>query len=304
MTIRLQRRLGAWVMLPETKLAADLPRSMCRPRRRPCDGAQTVRRVLDLPGGMRIGTIHAFCQSLLRRFPLEAGCRRISAGRGRRDAAAPARGTRGGAGRAPTTWRAAATWRRSPGLASADQFGQPGRPRCNGRRSAGPCAGARPRGAAAALARAVGRGTGRGETAGQRAVAWPARPRCAAPAATIAERGSPQRREGVAAARLAGLGARTRARSLGRTGGASSCTDEGKPRGMGTLVNAKLAKDWPDLADAIAAEQQRILGHRDRRSAAHRGGASRRRWPASPVPLCRRIAGAEGQRRVCSTTTT
>jgi ATP-dependent helicase/nuclease subunit A len=29
-------------------------------------------RVLDLPGGMRIGTIHAFCQSLLRRFPVEA----------------------------------------------------------------------------------------------------------------------------------------------------------------------------------------------------------------------------------------
>ena len=28
--------------------------------------------VLDLPGGMRIETIHAFCQSLLRRFPLEA----------------------------------------------------------------------------------------------------------------------------------------------------------------------------------------------------------------------------------------
>ena len=28
--------------------------------------------MLDLPGGMRISTIHAFCQSLLRRFPLEA----------------------------------------------------------------------------------------------------------------------------------------------------------------------------------------------------------------------------------------
>ena len=28
--------------------------------------------MLDLPGGMRIGTIHAFSQSLLRRFPLEA----------------------------------------------------------------------------------------------------------------------------------------------------------------------------------------------------------------------------------------
>jgi ATP-dependent helicase/nuclease subunit A len=29
-------------------------------------------RVLDTPGGMKIMTIHAFCQSLLRRFPLEA----------------------------------------------------------------------------------------------------------------------------------------------------------------------------------------------------------------------------------------
>ena len=30
-------------------------------------------RVLDTPGGAKIATIHAFCQSLLRRFPLEAG---------------------------------------------------------------------------------------------------------------------------------------------------------------------------------------------------------------------------------------
>ena len=29
--------------------------------------------VLDAPGGMKIQTIHAFCQSLLRRFPMEAG---------------------------------------------------------------------------------------------------------------------------------------------------------------------------------------------------------------------------------------
>ena len=34
---------------------------------------QLFARVLDVPGGMRILTIHAFCQSLLRRFPLEAG---------------------------------------------------------------------------------------------------------------------------------------------------------------------------------------------------------------------------------------
>ena len=36
------------------------------------DARALFAKVLDLPGGMRIGTIHAFCQSLLRRFPLEA----------------------------------------------------------------------------------------------------------------------------------------------------------------------------------------------------------------------------------------
>ena len=30
-------------------------------------------RVLDAPGGIQILTIHAFCQALLKRFPLEAG---------------------------------------------------------------------------------------------------------------------------------------------------------------------------------------------------------------------------------------
>jgi ATP-dependent helicase/nuclease subunit A len=41
------------------------------------DRRRTARRlfarVLDTPGGMKIQTIHAFCQSLLKRFPLEAG---------------------------------------------------------------------------------------------------------------------------------------------------------------------------------------------------------------------------------------
>ncbi|TMK05753.1 MAG: hypothetical protein E6G72_17930, partial [Alphaproteobacteria bacterium] len=34
---------------------------------------QLFARVLDSPGSAKIATIHAFCQSLLRRFPLEAG---------------------------------------------------------------------------------------------------------------------------------------------------------------------------------------------------------------------------------------
>jgi ATP-dependent helicase/nuclease subunit A len=74
MALRLQDRLGRWVSLPDTDLdhaLADLsvlPTTANRQRAR-----SLFATVLDLPGGMRIDTIHAFCQSLLRRFPLEAG---------------------------------------------------------------------------------------------------------------------------------------------------------------------------------------------------------------------------------------
>lgn len=73
MALRLQRRLGRWVTLDDSVLDAELraleaiPRPELRRRAR-----ALFATVLDLPGGMRIGTIHAFCQSLLRRFPLEA----------------------------------------------------------------------------------------------------------------------------------------------------------------------------------------------------------------------------------------
>jgi ATP-dependent helicase/nuclease subunit A len=73
MSLRLQRVLGAWVTLDDDALDRRLlalevpPAPDMRTRAR-----ALFARVLDLPGGMRIGTIHAFCQSLLRRFPLEA----------------------------------------------------------------------------------------------------------------------------------------------------------------------------------------------------------------------------------------
>jgi ATP-dependent helicase/nuclease subunit A len=74
MTIRLNRRLGEWVACPQPVLDAELtalavaatPEARIRARK-------LFAEVLDIPGGMRIDTIHAFCQSLLRRFPLEAG---------------------------------------------------------------------------------------------------------------------------------------------------------------------------------------------------------------------------------------
>ena len=73
MAIRLQTRLGSWVALPDAALdteLADLEVVAAEASRRAARAL--FARVLDLPGGMRIGTIHAFCQSLLKRFPLEA----------------------------------------------------------------------------------------------------------------------------------------------------------------------------------------------------------------------------------------
>ncbi|MBU8536977.1 double-strand break repair helicase AddA [Falsiroseomonas tokyonensis] len=75
MAHRLARDLGRWAVEPEAKLAARLAALLGRaPDRQDLDAARGLfARVLDLPGGMRISTIHAFCQSLLRAFPLEAG---------------------------------------------------------------------------------------------------------------------------------------------------------------------------------------------------------------------------------------
>ncbi len=75
MATRLARELGRWAVEPEAKLAERLSTLLGRaPTRADLDAARTLFcRVLELPGGMRISTIHAFCQSLLRAFPLEAG---------------------------------------------------------------------------------------------------------------------------------------------------------------------------------------------------------------------------------------
>jgi ATP-dependent helicase/nuclease subunit A len=75
MATRLARDLGAWAVAPESDLADRLSKLLGRaPTRDDLDAARRLFcRVLELPGGMRISTIHAFCQSLLRAFPLEAG---------------------------------------------------------------------------------------------------------------------------------------------------------------------------------------------------------------------------------------
>ncbi len=73
MALRLQRRLGEWVTLDDAVLIERLKDLRVTPSAEILARARALfAHVLDLPGGMRIGTIHAFCQSLLRRFPLEA----------------------------------------------------------------------------------------------------------------------------------------------------------------------------------------------------------------------------------------
>lgn len=77
MATRVNEVLASWVRLPEIDLAAQL-RAIGAPF-----GPETVARarsrfaaVLDCPGGgLRIETIHAFCQWLLASFPVEAGLR-------------------------------------------------------------------------------------------------------------------------------------------------------------------------------------------------------------------------------------
>ncbi len=72
---RLASLLGSWTLAKDDALATELGDLMQRAPT-PADMVTARRlfaRVLDAPGGISIQTIHSFCQSLLQRFPLEAG---------------------------------------------------------------------------------------------------------------------------------------------------------------------------------------------------------------------------------------
>ncbi|MES2665592.1 MAG: double-strand break repair helicase AddA [Pseudomonadota bacterium] len=73
---RLFKRLGEWAMKPDAALRDELAKlgeaahvtahGLSRAR-------QLFARAIETPGGLRIQTIHSFCATILRRFPLEAG---------------------------------------------------------------------------------------------------------------------------------------------------------------------------------------------------------------------------------------
>jgi ATP-dependent helicase/nuclease subunit A len=75
MSTRVFDRLAEWVTAGEAELKAALaglldrapsPDTMLRARR-------LFARAIETPGGLKVQTIHAFCERLLQRFPLEAG---------------------------------------------------------------------------------------------------------------------------------------------------------------------------------------------------------------------------------------
>ena len=75
MTNRIFAELGKWALMDDVRLGAEINR---RTEENPDEdmlvrARQLFAEVLDLSPGLQIQTFHSFCQSLLGRFPLEAG---------------------------------------------------------------------------------------------------------------------------------------------------------------------------------------------------------------------------------------
>ncbi|HUY69046.1 MAG TPA: UvrD-helicase domain-containing protein, partial [Alphaproteobacteria bacterium] len=75
MAIRVTQGLSYWAICSDGELRASLDDLQGRaPEEKQLTEARRLfARLLACPGGMRIRTIHAFCQEILRRFPIEAG---------------------------------------------------------------------------------------------------------------------------------------------------------------------------------------------------------------------------------------
>ncbi|MBV1833959.1 double-strand break repair helicase AddA [Novacetimonas pomaceti] len=258
MAIRLQNRLGRWVTLPDGELDAELRGLFVPAEARTRQVARELfARVLDLPGGMRIGTIHAFCQSLLRRFPVEAAISPHFTLVEETDARLALRGAvedvigRGGpaiatlAGQVGVTnftllltrlqarlrqfHRVAESWRADPAAVNA------------------------------ALRRVLGvRGDDAAAILRDACASIPGEEALRAGLVTVMEEGSTKVRA-AAAEMLAWLGEGTQAR-IARWDDwrAGLLTREGNPRKRGGL-NPKLDAKYPEIGDALMAEAQRVL---------------------------------------------
>src|SRR5215217_5028210 len=72
---RVSHELAQWAVVETAKLREELETlTGASPSPKMLDEARTLfARALETPGGLRILTIHAFCEAVLHRFPIEAG---------------------------------------------------------------------------------------------------------------------------------------------------------------------------------------------------------------------------------------
>ncbi len=269
MAVRLQNTLGEWVTLDDAALDARLtaldvvPSDELRKRAR-----ALFAEVLDLPGGMRIGTIHAFCQSLLRRFPLEASLSphfRLMDDPDAADAMTEAREDML-ASAASVPMRQALSL--LAGLASAEQFArhvvalQADRKRLDDALALGPEL-------IAAQRRALGITAASDAEILANAVNWQDEPRLRRAAAFVQDNGSPS--VAARAERILlwlNLDAETRVEVWDHWR-EEFHAKAGLPRAAGAFVNPKLAKAQPTLPEPFLAEAARIDAVEDSRRALH-----------------------------------
>src|ERR1700760_2820436 len=69
---RLFRQLGEWSMLPDDRLTENIDAVGAEPDDLP-KARRLFAKALETPGGLKVLTLHAFCQIVLARFPIEAG---------------------------------------------------------------------------------------------------------------------------------------------------------------------------------------------------------------------------------------
>src|SRR3984957_18942838 len=70
---RLFKQLGGWAMLPDENLRAEIMRIGGDAHEDLAKARRLFAAALETPGGLKVLTLHAFCQVVLSRFPLEAG---------------------------------------------------------------------------------------------------------------------------------------------------------------------------------------------------------------------------------------
>ena len=262
MSLRLQARLGRWVTLDDDALELDLqdlrvdatPAALSKAR-------ELFATILDLPGGMRIGTIHAFCQSLLRRFPIEAAISphfKLVEDTDARQAMDQAR--EGVLAHTPPD-----ELRDLAGLANAERFATLVSILESQRARLAPALDlAEPR-LDAAMRRAAGAGAATDEAVLAAAVSWPAEPSVRAALVRAHEEGTPAVKE--KAARMLGwlgLDAALRQEHWAEWL-AELLKADGAPRAVSVFAAKKLAEKHPSIPNALGAEQARILAIEDSR---------------------------------------